>query len=244
MFSSCTYYSRDLQSAMLLRVVPFGLLALILGAASLPHDGGSGGGAAGTQHQKLKRRGAAGNDDDATPNPSMFGYGCSCYETGPPEKDIKWLKRLAIQEPHPMLTLSELAESMHRSIVCRHCPISINQQGEDDTIKEVTKRMYAYLNITRQHTSQDPCLASYRISFYPKRYPRYLVEVECSGPIEEYASRNPHCSGGSGTVCFPYLYKMWFLSNDPHDPRCPSDNVQSWEKCHISIGVGCSCSTE
>ena len=227
---------------MLHRFVPLCLLALILSAASLPHATHD---EDGTSPGKLKRGAPASSGNDAT-NPSVFGYGCSCYRTGPPEEDIMWLKSLAVDEPHPMLTLSELAESIHRSLVCKRCPDSINQQGEDDTVKEVTRRMHIYLNITRQQNSVDPCLPVYNINFYPKRYPRYLVEVTCPQPTEEQASSScSRCSGGSGIICFSYLDKISFLSNDPKDPLCPHATSQSWKRCPDKmVGVGCSCLAE
>ena len=234
------------------RIIPCCLvaLALFLDATCLPFHPGSDAhdsdtSDAGPHLGKLKRMVSLGTEEgnvgvEAT-NPSVFGYGCSCYQTGPPEDDMMWLKKLAVEEPHPMLVLSELAESMHRHLVCKdHCPGSINPQGESDIVKDVTTLMLTYLNTTTQQRTQDPCPPIYRIRHYPKRYPRYLVDVVCP------ESGCSQCSSGASGICSPSLGpKMPYLTSDPSD--CVGASTTSgvtWEKCGLEVGVGCSCKTE
>ena len=247
---------------MLRRQAPFCLLALLFfldATISLPlaeeaaMSPGVGVGAADPREWNRRAPGFAGSpamasdageDVDATiPSQlTMFGYGCSRYPTGPPVEDLNNLKEHAVIDPHPMLMLSEMAESRHRHIVCKNVPEGpISQQAEEDVVKKVTKEMLGYLNANVPQKSQDPCPSIYNITFYPKRYPRYLVEVVCSELAEDRVSDCAHCSS-----CFKYFGQrmMLYLTSDLNDSLCTSSPDHPWQLCEQRVGMGCSCSSE
>ena len=181
------------------------------------------------------------SDDGTTGNDS-------CSDRAPPEHMINEIKVHLQEKPHPMFFISEMAEMLHRRLyyVNNHP----NQCGyyepiENKTIEQVKENILSYLNNRRLPTEADvACPPRYNIAYYPNRYPRYLVQVECprSSAVSDGGCRSTSC--GHGRECRPYqLDDMLYLTKDQND--CPSEDVDSsgWSKCRaIEVGVGCKCS--
>ena len=180
-------------------------------------------------------------------------YGCRFYRDGPPAELFRELKELVLIEPHPMFVLSEMAEYLHQE---RACPLIyrdiMSRQAEEQIIKGVREHLQDYLNgNSPQSIDEDPCPTRYNITFFPSRYPRYVVEVVCSEPTDAKARSCTFCStttrpptARSGFCRSHILTAMAFLTKDPNDPDCPSanGNLQTWRMCsHPDIGVGCRC---
>lgn len=178
---------------------------------------------------------------------------CICDENGAPVDKLEELKHYALFHPHPMFLLSEMAEKLHQYKVCEICPDILSRQTENDIITSVKTSMLNYLNNNLDKIDIEHCPPRYNITYNPKHYPRYLVEIVCSAPsrndhIEEalscsYCSLNKHLSMESG-ICTQYIRSdMPYLTNDPHEPGCVStDNPPIWHRCVLDVGAGCKCS--
>lgn len=186
-----------------------------------------------------------GDSDDATSGNE------SCSDNAPPENVINGIREHLQEKPHPMFLISEMAEMLHRKLYYRYnypneCDHS--QQVEDKTIDQVRRKILQYLNNNRLPTETDvACPPRYNITYYPARYPRYLVQVECtasSGVSDHNGCQSLTC--GSGRECRPYqLDDMLYLTKDQTD--CHSQRGEpdpsGWSTCRaIEVGVGCKCS--
>lgn len=159
---------------------------------------------------------------------------CICEHDGPPEDMINELKK----EPHPMFLLSEVAENLHRQFHCTsQCQEYISSQTEEEIPGRVKKNILSYLNGAADSTV--PCPTRFDITYYPKRYPRYLVEVVCTDEKDK-PRQCTLCSskGSNSTRCLPYIFgkNMRYLINDSEDSDTPS-----WHEYSQSVNVGCTC---
>ena len=236
-------------------IVLFCLLAqtLFLHATSLPFSGRAA--PAGKLNMRLhSATGGSSSSDavlfgdspptDAVSSPlSMFGYGCSCTRSGPSSEELDQLKGIAVKRPHPLLLFSEMAESVHRNWICRdtacaHHPLS--EQSEQDIVAKVTDIMLDYLN-SGIRFSEKSCSLVYNITYNPRHYPRYRVELLCARMDDDSTLHSCRCSECGG--CSLNQYQMIYLTSDPHEPGCeePSDEELTWKLCTIDVGSGCKC---
>ena len=152
-----------------------------------------------------------------------------------------------------MFLLSEMAENIHQNKLCPHlCDGTMSPQVEEDTRDDVNKTMMEYLNgIATSDT--DPCPPRFNVTYYPKRYPRYLVEIVCDtdGPHVKRRSCS-YCSLGDNRpsdqivqsgFCRKYsLRQMQYLTKDPHASGCSRSGPPTWHQCILpDVGVGCEC---
>lgn len=167
---------------------------------------------------------------------------CICEHDGPPEDMLKDLKEKVLKGPHPMFLLSEMAENIHRQSHCRsYCQGTISQQSEEEIPGDVKRKILSYLNGAVKSTLS--CPPRFNITYYPKRYPRYLVEVVCTDEEDKPRSCTLCSSGSENSLrCLPYKFgePMHYLTNDPEDSECRSD-TSSWHECTRSVDVGCTC---
>lgn len=215
-------------------------IALISAAESLPfafaHEHTKGGGerSPGKLNEKTQsfQRSQGGTVTNTSENT------CICEHDGPPEDMINELK----EYPHPMFLLSEVAENLHRQFHCSSkCQGIISSQTEEEIPGRVKNAILSYLNGAVDSTVT--CPTRFNITYYPKRYPRYLVEAVCTDE-EDKPRRCTLCSSGgsNSTRCLPYKFGklMHYLINDSEDSGHNSD-TSSWHKCIRSVNVGCTC---
>ena len=225
-------------------------IALIFSAAeSLPfafaheHTKGGGQSSPGRLNEKTQsfQRSQGGTVTNTSEN------SCICEHDGPPEDVLKELKKEVLHRPHPMFLLSEMAENLHRQMHCHSkCLGFISSQTEEEIPGRVKNTILNYLNGAVDSTV--PCPTRFNITYYPKRYPRYLVEVVCTDE-EDKPRRCTLCSAEGGRIvgnsprCFPYDFGgkyMYYLTNDSEDSGHNSD-TSSWHIRIRSVPVGCTC---
>ena len=238
---------------MLHRFVQFSflLLALLYNAQSLPfasNNGGLGGNALLTQERPEPAGGSSTTNDYVDEVSSLtlpYYYRCRCDQSGPPVNMLESLKRDVFRDPHPMYILSETAEFLHQYIICQNCgPVMADEQMEDEAAERVKGIMLQSLNTLQ---TSDTCPPRYKITYNPKRYPRYLVEVVCSEKSEHNVERELSCSMCSsdsterGTCRKQWRANMPYLTNDPSVPGCAREG---WHSCLIDVGVGCRCENQ
>ena len=192
----------------------------------------------------------AGSDDAEASSPlSMFGYGCDCTRSGPSSEELEWLKTFAAWNPHPVLLFSEMAESVHRSKICRDfvCETDhpLSQQNEDDIVRDVTKIMLNYLNRRDSQVDDLSCSLVYNVTYYSSHYPRYLVEQVCAKVTDGSIVHPCTCSQCSphpnSERCSLNHYVMPYLTSDPNEPGCKATEEIAWHRCQMEAGAGCSC---
>ena len=178
---------------------------------------------------------------------------CTCDENGPPTQQLEVLKHELLYKPHPMFLLSEMAENLHQE---RHCSSKCSPQREEEIPGYVRDVILGYLNAEIPNTEEHPCLPHFNITFYPRRYPRYLVEVVCgeptSGPFIN-TRRCCYCSADESSSrkvksgsCYTYHFAhMPYLTQDHVDHGCAGpDEGQIWHRCILpDVGVGCRCAS-
>ena len=97
----------------------------------------------------------------------------------PTEEQIGDLMQELWTEPHPMFLLSERAEKLHQKRFCERANgICDNPQVEKTVKDSVINNITSYLNSNLDPS--NPCSPSYTIDYFPDRYPRYLVQVNCN----------------------------------------------------------------
>ena len=191
---------------------------------------------------------------------------CVCHHERPPADMVERLKNELFSRPHPMFFLSEMAEKRHKE---RHCTFTdcgqrpISPESEQTIPGYVREVILGYLNSNTLPTiKEEPCPPLFNITFHPKRYPRYLVEVVCTENLIGPVIKNRECSyspsgdavpaeSGSRKMvnskkCHTYhLGNMPYLTQDLDD--CPLTEVErresdSWHQCLLpDVGVGCRC---
>ena len=231
MFAICSPYNHLLISALasiLLLTLTAHAMPISQGAACPPSTGSqstSGG------SQSISPEQNSDSDDGTTGNDS-------CSDGAPPEHMINDIKVHLQEKPHPMFFISEMAEMLHRRLYYvnnypNHC--GYYEPIENETIEQVKEKILSYLNNNRLPTEADvACPPRYNIAYYPNRYPRYLVQVECpsSSVVSDGECRSTSC--GPGRECRPYqLDDMLYLTKDS----------SGWStRRAIEVGVGCKCS--
>ena len=234
---------------LLAPIFSFFTLALIASTQALPFAGAEGE----KSGLDLSRCGAtAGFSENEQLTP---GYRCNCSPPADPEllKLLKGLRYNLLQEPHPMFLLSEMADNIHQHRLCPLiCAGATSPQVEEDISACVISTMLDYMNSVVVPDT-EPCPPKFNITYYPNRYPRYLVEVVCTAPTDGphvKLRRCPYSSVGDGkssrpTVrtgfCRSYtLGRMQYLTNDPHDDGC--EGSPNWRTCTLQdVGIGCTC---
>ena len=182
---------------------------------------------------------------------------CSCDPNRPPAELLAEYREDISSEPHPMLLLSQMAEDIHQKESCTSlCSGTHSNQLEEEIIAKVRSIIMKYLNVNvSQDRNRGPCPSWYNVTFHPKRYPRYLVEVVCSNPSDDSSEKDNSCSYCSNDKahtqrrghCFRYplaLREVQILTIDPNELNCelPDGTPPTWNKCFLpDVGVGCKC---
>ena len=231
--------------------IPFSVLTLafIFSAQSLPFA------------HEVDKHMNSGKLNDKTQEPGFSprgsaSSGCTCDQNGPPTQQLEVLKHELLYKPHPMFLLSEMAENLHQERYCSSkCQGILSPQTEMEIPGYVRDVILGYLNAyTIPSTEEHPCPPHFNITFYPKRYPRYLVEVVCGEPTNGNTRTCSYCSLDSKSSsrkvksgrCYTYhLANMPYLTQDPIDHGCAvTDEEQIWHHCILpDVGVGCRCAS-
>lgn len=175
---------------------------------------------------------------------------CICELDGPPADLLEDLKEYVLSNPHPMFLLSEMADKLHHKFHCDSKCLGIQSRQTEDAIPgQVRRTMLRYLNGAVQNT--EPCPPRFNITYYPKRYPRYLVKVDCTDG-EGKSRQCSFCSSeGHGSInnkgnCLAYEFggnNMHYLTQDPRAEGCTlSSDIPTWHRCEVPVTVGCRCS--
>ena len=156
---------------------------------------------------------------------------------------------------HPMFLISEMAEMLHRkryrALMGNYC--TSNQEALELIKTSVFSTVLGYLNNSGVPSENDVgCPPSYNITYYPDRYPRYLVHVECRNTSSVIVPRTEvQCPGSAdmntirkSRTCESYhLGDMMYLTTSPSANTtilCSPLSDTEWYKCRAtSVGVGC-----
>ena len=92
---------------------------------------------------------------------------------------------------HPHFLLGEYLENIHRDLFCREDENIRCEQEQpqlvEDIKADVIKNYTTFLNKNRKSSS---CSTTYQVDYYPDRYPRYLVQVQCGDPTHKITLDN------------------------------------------------------
>ena len=111
-----------------------------------------------------------------------------CYTNVPLDR-ISKVKHQMIEDYtyiHPHFLLGEYLENLHRDWFCR----SINHEDENilcedrqpQLVENIKANVTNYSTFLNKNKKSSSCSTTYQVDYYPDRYPRYLVQVQCGDP--------------------------------------------------------------
>ena len=144
-----------------------------------------------------------------------------CYSV--PLERINDVKRFMKDENkyiHPHFLLGEYLENLHREEFCNSVNTDVeNILCEDEQspqlINDIVAKVSNYSDYLNSHGTQSSCSSTYKVSYHADRYPRYLVQVQCSNPNDRIT-----------------IGKMLYLQYED----------STWiTKEHNDVAIGCRC---
>ena len=95
---------------------------------------------------------------------------------------------------HPHFLLGEYLENLHRDNFCkninREAENILCEQEQPQLVEDIKANVTNYSTFLNKNRKLSFCSSTYQVDYYPDRYPRYLVQVQCGDPNDKITLDN------------------------------------------------------
>ena len=95
---------------------------------------------------------------------------------------------------HPHFLLGEYLENLHRDKFCNSTNLEaeniICEDSQPQLVGDIKANVTNYSTFLNKNRKSSSCSSTYQVDYYPDRYPRYLVQVQCGNPNDRITLGN------------------------------------------------------